>query len=247
MKTKELVFKYLNRHFKVVVDYTSTTIRCCDSGLIHNMMTIKLELIDIFGDSEQLGNILNNWFYEGERTLLKRLYDYFETLDLSKRSTRLSSQCVNNFSGDETFSSTFVTRKLEDYYIEKAEALLKNYLPNNDEETTSKDLESVLNSYLDDEDETARVSEGILEKVNKWYYDNRFESKIMDFIKDTKVDLGKRSWDVYNTKYGLIDLKNLNQFFPNENKYQQAYFREYFNQWYDDEVLKISEKIIEEF
>lgn len=155
-------------------------------------------------------------------------------------------ECSSIFAINSDFSSVFVTSKFEEYYIRKVvEPNVKDFLNDKSKELTSKNLESLLDVEL--QGETPKVYESLIERVNRWYYDDVFYDKIMEFIKNTTVGLGQTNWIVKHKDYGTLDLNSLNKYFPTETKYQQVYFRQIFSQWYDNRVIEISEKMMEEF
>lgn len=246
MTDEKLVTDFLNKDYKVFVDINTVAIKDNTRDKNYSKESFKIFLVEIFGNFKGLDDIFNNWFYENERVLLKSLYDYFDTLDLNKKSITLMGECSSMFGINSDFSSIFVTNKFEDYYIRKAiEPSVKHFLNDKSKELTSKNLESLLDVEL--QGETPKVYEAIMERVNRWYYDNVFHDKIMEFIKNTTVGLGQTNWIVKHKDYGTLDLNSLNKYFPNETKYQQVYFRQIFSQWYDNRVIEISEKMMEEF
>jgi hypothetical protein len=246
MTDEKLVTDFLNRECKLFVDLYSVAIKDKTRDIKYSQESFKAFLVEIFGNFKGLARIFDDWFYENEKVLLKSLYDYFDTLDLSKKSITLIGECSSIFAINSDFSSIFVTSKFEEYYIRKVvEPNVKDFFNDKSKELTSKDLESILDLEL--QGETPKVYESIMERMNRWYYDNEFYDKIMEFIKNTTIDLGPTNWIVKHKDYGTLDLNSLNKYFPNETKYQQVYFRQIFSQWYDDKVMEISEKMMEEF
>jgi len=246
MTDEKLVSDFLNRECKLFVDLYSVAIKDKTRDIKYSQESFKAFLVEIFGNFKGLARIFDNWFYENEKVLLKSLYDYFDTLDFSKKSITLIGECSSIFAINSDFSSIFVTSKFEEYYIRKVvEPNVKDLFNDKSKELTSKDLESILDLEL--QGEIPKVYEFIIERVNRWYYDNEFYDKIMEFIKNTTIDLGPTNWIVKHKDYGALDLNSLNKYFPNETKYQQFYFRQIFSQWYDNKVIEISEKIMEKF
>ena len=246
MTDEKLVSDFLNREYKVFVDIYSVAIKDKTRDIKYTQESFKAFLVEIFGNFKGLARIFDDWFYENEKVLLKSLYDYFDTLDLSKKSVTLMGECSSIFAINSDFSSIFVTSKFEEYYIRKVvEPNVKDFLNDKSKELTSKNLESLLDVEL--QGETPKVYESLIERVNRWYYDDVFYDKIMEFIKNTTVGLGQTNWIVKHKDYGTLDLNSLNKYFPNETKYQQVYFRQIFSQWYDNKVIEISEKMMEEF
>lgn len=246
MTDEKLVSDFLNREYKLFVDIYSVAIKDKTRDIKYTQESFKAFLVEIFGNFKGLARIFDNWFYENEKVLLKSLYDYFDTLDFSKKSITLIGECSSIFAINSDFSSIFVTSKFEEYYIRKVvEPNIKDFLNDKSKELTSKNLESLLDVEL--QGETPKVYESLMERMNRWYYDNEFYDKIMEFIKNTTIDLGQTNWIAKHKDYGTLDLNSLNKYFPTETKYQQVYFRQIFSQWYDNRVIEISEKMMEKF
>jgi hypothetical protein len=90
---------------------------------------------------------------------------------------------------------------------------------------------------------------GLTDIFDNWFYENEkvLLIPINEFIKNTIIDFGQTNWVAKHKDYGTLDLNRLNKYFPNETKHQQVYFIRIFYQWYDNKVIEISEKMMEEF
>jgi hypothetical protein len=246
MTDEKLVTDFINKEYKVILNGSSFSVRDIVRDKNHTELSFKQLMIEIFGNFNGFESIFNKWFDDKKNILIKRLNDYFITLDLEEKSVTLIEKCVTRFMNDDEYSTLFVTDMFEKFYIKHAiKPLVENFLTDKNKELTSNNLISLAESIL--QGETPKIYEEIITTINKWYYDNVFYNKILDFINNTRVGLGPTNWIAKHNLHGTLNLDRFNSYFANETTYQQFYFGRLFNQWYNDKVIEISEKMMEEF
>lgn len=245
MTDEKLVTDFINKEYKVIIENNYFSVRDIVRDKNHTELSFKQLMIEIFGNFNGFESIFNKWFDDKKNILIKRLNDYFLTLDLQEKSVTLIDKCRTKFINDDEYSSLFVTEMFEKFYIKHAiNPLIEKFLNDKNTDLTSNNLISLAEPIL--QGETPKVYEEIITNINKWYYDNIFYGKIQDFINNTRVGLGPTNWIAKHNLYGTLNLDRLSSYFPNETKYQQYYFGSLFNQWFENKVIEISEKMMQD-
>jgi hypothetical protein len=83
--------------------------------------------------------------------------------------------------------------------------------------------------------------------INEWLKDkaNDFIGGLNDFLKDCEITLGSTNWGITHKLYGKINLDNINNLpIDSPLKHHQELLNLIVDEWYDEEVIKASEKMM---
>lgn len=241
MNDRKLILSFLDKNYSVkinninivYVDVLTKKTYFSDEFFKH------LELI--FGYIPELKLTVQSWFDEKCATLLVELYNFFNTLDLEKRSQHCLNIINENYNDNSEYSLEFIKNRFIDYYINWFKTNKLNEMKNK----VSLQYHSSNNMMAlvgDINEEDFEVLDKIRNLLNEWYFDNVMDKKIKTFIERCEVRLGKTNWEIKSLDYGTFEFDNIGTFFPDETQYQKSMIKSVLKNWYEEEMFKVSEK-----
>lgn len=104
---------------------------------------------------------------------------------------------------------------------------------------------------IDIENEVKLVFKGVGEVTkyfDTWFYEKlKFHSNNFDkFLNECELKLGPTSWVVRHKLYGDID-PSLLTIYSNDRRTNFYTLRYFFDKWYDDKVIEVSERMMKNF
>jgi hypothetical protein len=255
MNDEKLITKFLERHYKVIIDDTYFKIIDKEtekkyhfkrgSNQISNFSDTFKTIFGVFTSNKETSlDILYKWISFHQDKLIKNLSDYVKTLNLNEGSTSLLFKTINRFSHGEDsnlYSTNFITEYITDYYNENSMIpFLKKIIKEFNPKLGSVELIKHLSDRL--ETETTSVYEFALDYLNKWYCDNVIGDKMKDFLSQLVITLGSRNWIVTWIGHGPISKDKILSLFKDEESNHHEFIMKTFDNWYEIAVIEASER-----
>jgi hypothetical protein len=246
MTDEQLVKSFLDKNYSLKASFVRYYVVEKQSDKEFSEKSFNDEISNIFGHINGLKSYFEEWFDNKKSDLLKEIYDEFGLLDFSKRSVELMA-VLFELELSKKYDKPFVEQVFEDYYFNY---ILKNKIKKfivekYEEKTCSSDLIRLALELLNGE--TPSIVEKSEAMINEWYFENVFSKKIDFFFKEAKLVLGPTNWMVIHPYYGKLNTDKLSKHFPEETIYQTSVLNKQYDDWYNEKILEVSEKIMKEF
>jgi hypothetical protein len=246
MTDEQLVKSFLDKNYALKASFVNYYVIEKESDKQFTKKSFYDEIFNVFGHITNLKSYFEEWFDNKKSDLLKEIYDEFGLLDFSKRSVELMA-VLFELELSKKYDKPFVVQVFEDYYFNY---ILKNKIKKfivekYEEKTCSSDLIRLALELLNGE--TPSIVEKSEAMINEWYFENVFSKKIDFFFKEAKLVLGPTNWMVIHPYYGKLNTDKLSKHFPEETIYQTSVLNKQYDDWYNEKILEVSEKIMKEF
>lgn len=245
-RDEEYISKYLEDNYYLVADRTFIY-RDKQDERNKTEQEVKHQLLLVFGNFVGLNQIFTNWSEYHKNIIIKGLIDYFDTLDLSLGSYFLSQKIVLEEKFSSSYKREFLMSEFENYYISRVyDDLMMNSMAKLEDSNLEYHSSSNLISRIIDGSvkEVNSITDKIKLKINEWYYDNVFKSKLDEFFSQCWLSLGETNWVVKHPMYGTFDEKTIMIIFNGETDYQKSILRKRFDHWYEENIYDASERAV---
>ncbi len=258
MKLEDFIKEYVQKMYQLSLANDTFKFSHIRTKEEVNQSKLVEELSKIFSynkdNSSFIVKIVND-FYQAEKfkTLL-RFHAEIENFDYRKSSFELLEELtISLFNSNININIEFIRQNnfmyklFDEYYYEQFVKLGKL-----DSIITSIDFEKTNCSYLESEvnplvfNETVGVRNLIIDGVKKSYI-KFFNAKLNTFLERSTIKMGNTNWYIENLDYGILNINNVKNLFKDENPEVLENFDTVFNMWYETEVIKASEKIMNIF
>lgn len=83
--------------------------------------------------------------------------------------------------------------------------------------------------------------------VQVWFDARKYEitKDIYDYLSTCRIKLGRLSWEIYDSKNNMVTEDNIIKL-TNNSSYNKLFIN-IFNKWFDDEVILVSSKLINNY
>jgi hypothetical protein len=247
MTDEQLVKSFLDKNYSLKASFVRYYVVEKQSDKEFSEKSFNDEISNIFGHINGLKNYFEEWFDNKKVELLKEIYDEFALLDFKKRSVQLIGG-LSELELSKKYDRPFIVQIFEDYYFNYVlKYKLKNFIKETyeDKKTCSSDLIRLASPILTEE--TPTIIEKAEAMINEWYFENVFSKKIELFFKEAKLVLGPTNWMVIHPYYGKLNTDKLSKHFPEETIYQTSVLNKQYDDWYNEKILEVSEKMMKEF
>jgi hypothetical protein len=252
MNEKEYILNFITKNYTVALERENFYITTMG---VKNKMTLNVfntEMGIIFGkdiviEDEALFTITTNWFSELCNELVKDLSDFITSLDYNMGSVKVLEETTKYFKQEKsnTFSDTFITKIIVNQFQCYLLPKLNEYLT---EDKKIKGSKSILLDFMVEyhcshhiEPVQAFISNYIME----WYGDNVVLAKVNDLLSQLVITLGTRNWVVTWIGHGPLSKATFLKQFSNELEDFEKYILKRFDDWYADEVIDSSERLLQ--
>ena len=247
MTDEHLVKSFLDKNYSLKASSVSYYITEKQSEKEFSKDSFNYEITSVFGNISDLEIYFEEWFDNKKVELLKEIYDEFALLDFKKRSVQLMG-FLSELELNKKYDRPFVIQIFEDYYFNYVlKDKVKNFIEETfeDKKTSSSDLIRLASPILTEE--TPSIIEKAEAMINEWYFENVFSKKIDFFFKEAKLVLGPTNWTVIHPYYGKLKTDKLSKHFPEETIYQTSVLNKQYDDWYNEKIFEVSEKMMKEF
>jgi hypothetical protein len=248
MTDRELILNFLNKDYAVFADNDMFKIRCLNTKRVLFYESAVSEFKTIIGSfittcGKDSIDLFIEWFNDKKKELSKKIYDFLEKIKKNEGSIKILSKLKQKFKESE-YSKNFIVKIFIDYYIEK-------YTKPMIIEFTNSLKDSALGSIKIYEDfkkvldhETQEVADFAYDYLNEWYFDNIMEDKLKELFNEFIIILGEKNWVVRWIGHGTLTNEKLLDKFRNENDVIHKLILNRYDKWYDENIIKASEKIV---
>ena len=249
MTDREFIFNFLNKNYTVYADNDLFKVKslATDVAMLPDWAINEFKVI-IGSFSTTCGknsvDLFNEWFLEKKKEITKKLYDYLDKIKKNNGSIKMFSDLRKKFKKSE-YSQPFMLKILIEFYIEKyMKPMVKEFIDSftGDNTLTSNKIQEYFNKKLDHE--TDEVRDFAYDYLNEWYCDNILEDKINELFNEFIIILGEKNWIVRWIGHGTLTNEKLSSNFRGENEVIMKYIKRKYEKWYDDNVVKASEKMM---
>ena len=246
MTDEYLVKSFLDKNYFLKASFVNYYVVEKQSEKEFSKKSFDDEIASIFGHISGLKNYFEEWFDNKKAELLKEIYDEFGSLDFNKKSLELMT-FLCELEVSKKYDRPFTVQTFEDYYFNYVlKHKVKEFIDETYEEkkTSSSDLIRLASVMFSGE--TPSIIEKGEAVINEWYFENVFSKKIDSFFKEAKLVLGPTNWMVIHPYYGKINTDKLSKNFPEETLYQTSILNKQYDNWYNEKILEVSEKMMKE-
>jgi len=180
--------------------------------------------------------------YYLDKFLIVQMKEFFSNFEFSKGSQLFLFEIMTHFSKDlNIFGATIESLALEEYK-NRIKIELDAYLDTISDEINSITLINNAPIYI--EKEIDSINDYTHNYLNGCYAKTHLNDKVDRFLTELVVTLGSTNWIVTWIGHGPIDKKRLLSQFIDENTCHESYISKKYHEWFEDAILKKSEKIM---
>lgn len=254
-----LIRNFLEKNYIVTTDSDYFRVTDIVDKTKHSSIDEFLEVLTtIFGEftlpnGDNSVKLFYKWFDEKKMTISKDLIEFVDSLDISKGSIFLLEQTIihfkyskNNRYGfyDLIYTPNFIGNYINEYYKNKVlNDKIKNLIESNDfGNVGSKFIIKKFSESINNE--TPKLVEYALSKVNKWYSETIIGAKMRDFLSQLVITLGPRNWVVTWIGHGQLTNDTLLNNFKDEDEFHHKFIKKMYDSWYEEAVINASERVL---
>ena len=252
MNEKEYILKFINKNYTVALEGDDFYITTMGVRKKMSISEFNTEISLIFGknivvEDEELFTITTSWFSELCNELVKDLTDFIASLDYNLGSVKALEETIKYFKGEKsnTFSDTFITKIIVNQFQCYLLPKLTEYLT---EDKIIKGSRLILLDFMDEyhcSHHIEPVQNFISNHIMEWYGDNLVLAKVNDLLSQLVITLGTRNWVVTWIGHGPLSKAAFLKQFSGELEVFEKYILKRFDEWYGDEVINSSERLLQ--
>ncbi len=225
MTEADFILSILDEHYSLITGDISFLIKDNFTNEKYHCYEFKVDVfIKIIGDyqiNDNLSSIIifNNWLNSKKELLVKDLYDYLNSMDLSKGGVILSDEIHDRFITNPNYSYAFINNYFNDYYYEKV--IIPNTVDHFDKLDWNRNIVYLLDTlYKKHSKDTSHHNHLITLALKSYYKNNILKTKIDNRIREINA---------------LTEVKVFDKDFIEQ--YSNHNIKSLFDEWYFDNML----------